>query len=375
MLIKELKARVIKNSRDEDAIEVIINKKFRASAPSGASTGAHEVKAFTKSVKFAVDYLNKFEVHYNFEEFEDLREFDFLKNEIGGNPTIALQYAVLNAMSENKVYNFLNPKAKNLPIPLGNCIGGGAHTKIKASDIQEFLLMPEAKTFSERANLNRNLYEMIGKLSKAKKKTDEGAFIINEKNEEIFEFLADLVYEFREHTGYKMNFGIDFAASQLYKDGKYYYKNSNEKVLSREKQISKVNEWIKEYNLGYVEDGLEEEDFFGFAKLKKKTLVCGDDLITTNLERLKKAVKMKSVNCMIVKPNQIGSIIETKKVVEFAQKNGIKTVISHRSGETMDAMIAHLAVGWNMPFIKTGIFGKEREAKLKELVRIEREIC
>jgi enolase len=269
----------------------------------------------------------------------------------------------------------LNPKAKNLPIPLGNCIGGGAHTKIKASDIQEFLLMPEAKTFSERANLNRNLYEMIGKLSKAKKKTDEGAFIINEKNEEIFEFLADLVYEFREHTGYKMNFGIDFAASQLYKDGKYYYKNSNEKVLSREKQISKVNEWIKEYNLGYVEDGLEEEDFFGFAKLKKKTLVCGDDLITTNLERLKKAVKMKSVNCMIVKPNQIGSIIETKKVVEFAQKNGIKTVISHRSGETMDAMIAHLAVGWNMPFIKTGIFGKEREAKLKELVRIEREIC
>ncbi len=374
MIIKELKARVIKNSRNEDAIEVIVNKKYSASAPSGASTGMHEVKAFTKDVKYAVNYLNKFKIHYSFEEFKDLEVLDFLKNEIGGNPTIAVQYAVLRAMSENNVYKFLNPKARSLPVPLGNCIGGGAHTKIKASDIQEFLLIPSAKTFSGRANLSRNLYEMIGKLSKAKNKTDEGAFILNISNEDIFEFLMDVTYEFREHTGYKVNFGIDLAATQLFKNGMYHYHNSKEKVLSREKQIEKVNEWIKEYNLGYVEDGLQEEDFLGFAKLNKKTLICGDDLITTNLERLKKAVKLRSVNCMIVKLNQIGSIIETKKVVDFASKHGIKTVISHRSGETMDPMIAHLAVAWDMDYIKTGIFGKEREVKLKELVKIEKEL-
>ncbi|MBS3162789.1 enolase [Candidatus Woesearchaeota archaeon] len=374
MLIKELKARIIKNSRNENAIEVIVNKKYVASAPSGASTGMYEAKAFTKDVKFAVNYLNNFSVHYDFEEFKDLEVLDHLKLIIGGNPTIALQYAVLKAMSKNKVYNFLNPRAKRLPIPLGNCVGGGAHTKIKASDIQEFLLIPEAKTFSQMANINRNVYDMIGKLSKAKHKTDEGAFILNERNEDIFEFLTDLVYEFREHTGYKVNFGVDVAASQFFKKGKYHYNNSKQKVLTREKQIYQINDWIKEYNLGYVEDGLEENDFSGFAKLNKKTLICGDDLITTNLERLKKAVKAKSVNCMIVKPNQIGSLIETKKVVDFAHKHGIKTVISHRSGETMDPMIAHLAVGWNMNYIKTGIFGKEREVKLKELARIEREI-
>jgi len=375
MLIKDLKARVIKNSRNENAIEVIVNKKYVASAPSGASTGMYEVKAFTKDVRFAVNYLNKYSVHYDFEEFKDLEVLDHLKSIIGGNPTIAVQYAVLKAMSKNKVYSFLNPKAKKLPVPLGNCIGGGAHTKIKASDIQEFLLIPKAKTFSQRANINRNVYEMIGKLSKAKSKTDEGAFILNQKNEDIFEFLTDLVYEFREHTGYKVNFGIDLAASQFFKKGKYYYKNSKQKVLSREKQINLVNDWIKEYNLGFVEDGLEENDFSGFAKLNKKTLICGDDLITTNLERLKKAIKLKSVNSMIIKPNQIGSLIETKNVVDYAHKHGIKTVISHRSGETMDFMIAHLAVAWNMSYIKTGIFGKERECKLKELVNIEREIC
>ena len=375
MLIKDLKARVIKNSRNENAIEVIVNKKYVASAPSGASTGMYEVKAFTKDVRFAVNYLNKYSVHYDFEEFKDLEVLDHLKSIIGGNPTIAVQYAVLKAMSKNKVYSFLNPKAKKLPVPLGNCIGGGAHTKIKASDIQEFLLIPKAKTFSQRANINRNVYEMIGKLSKAKSKTDEGAFILNQKNEDIFEFLTDLVYEFREHTGYKVNFGIDLAASQFFKKGKYHYKNSKQKVLSREKQINLVNDWIKEYNLGFVEDGLEENDFSGFAKLNKKTLICGDDLITTNLDRLKKAIKLKSVNSMIIKPNQIGSLIETKKVVDYAHKHGIKTVISHRSGETMDFMIAHLAVAWNMSYIKTGIFGKERECKLKELVNIEREIC
>ncbi|MDP3918691.1 MAG: enolase C-terminal domain-like protein, partial [Nanoarchaeota archaeon] len=168
------------------------------------------------------------------------------------------------------------------------------------------------------------------------------------------------------------------AASEFYSNGKYNYKNfskdQTKKTLTPKEQIALVNSWIKKYKLAYVEDPLHEEDFKGFSQLDKKTLICGDDLLTTNLTRLKKALRNKSVNSMIIKPNQIGSLIKTKKVVDFAHSQGIKTIISHRSGETLDNTISHLAVAWNIPYIKTGIYGKEREVKLKELLKIENEI-
>lgn len=132
---------------------------------------------------------------------------------------------------------------------------------------------------------------------------------------------------------------------------------------------------IKENNLCYVEDPLHENDFKGFANLcaKTNTLICGDDLTCTHLERVKKAVKEKAINALIVKPNQVGSLLEAKKVLDLAKKNNIIPVISHRSGETQDDLIADLAVGWQIPVIKTGIVGKERLAKLNRLLRIERE--
>ncbi len=134
-----------------------------------------------------------------------------------------------------------------------------------------------------------------------------------------------------------------------------------------------VLQLIKDYNLAYVEDAFEENDFASFYRLKRwvknKSLICGDDLISTNLKRLRKG--RNSVNSVIIKPNQIGSLIETKNVVDFAKKNKIVPVISHRGGETMDATIAHLAVGWEIPIIKCGIYGKERVAKIKELIKIE----
>ncbi len=373
----QIKARVIKNSRNEDAIEVIVDKKYVSSAPSGASTGKHEVKSFVKDIKYSVDYINK-KLNLQgikFEEFNDLEIFDSLISEIGGNPVVALQGAILKKMSDNNVHSFLSNK-KKFPIPLGNCIGGGAHTKYISTDIQEFLLISFEKSFVDRVKLSRHIYDYIGKVTKAKKKTDEGAFVLGKTDTEVLDFLCGVVDKYKDE-GYKIEFGLDIAATQFYKNKKYIYNNfspcSKKEVLSKAEQIMFVNEMIKDYDLSYVEDPLNEEDFYGFSKISKKTLVCGDDLITTSIDRLKKG--LKSVNCIIVKPNQIGSLIKTKEIIEFAHKNDIKTVISHRSGETLDPLIAHLAVGFGTEYIKTGIFGKEREVKLNELVKIEKTLA
>lgn len=379
MRINSFHARVIRNSRGEDAIEVIVNKKYIASSPSGASTGVHEVSAYpSKGVRFAVTFLNKYPHFKGFylEEFSDLSHFDSLVSVIGGNAVVALQLACLKAMSQGKMYSFLDAHARALPIPLGNCVGGGAHARQKTLDIQEFLLVPHAKSFFERAAMNRHVYDVIGKMKNPLGKTDEGAHILSLSDEGTFSFLSELLDSFHSY-GMSMKLGVDMAASQFYSQGKYHYNHFStvkKKVLNPSQQITLVNRWVKKYGLVYVEDPLQEEDFSGFAKLKKNTLVCGDDLITTNIERLKMALKYKSVNAIIVKPNQIGSLVKTKELVDFARKKGITMVLSHRSGETMDASLAHLAVGWRIPYIKIGIFGKEREVKLQELIKIEKEI-
>ena len=379
MKIEEIKAGVIKNSRGEDAIEILVNKKYKGSTASGASNGKHEVPCFSpKGISFSVDFVNKNSHFKNFylEEFSDLAVFDPFIPIIGGNSVVALQLACLKAMADNKVYSFLDSITKKMPIPLGNCIGGGAHSSA-GTYIQEFLLIPEKKTVAERIALNREIYNAIGCISKAKKKTDEGAFVLPKPDQEVFSFLDDVLEGFR-NNGHKINFGLDIASSQLYNKGKYNYKNfassQKRRILTREEQVEQVNAWIKAFGLTYVEDPLQEEDFNGFSKISKKTLVCGDDLVTTNIERLKIALKENSVNCVIVKPNQIGSLVKTKEFVDFCHKKGIVTVLSHRSGETMDNSLSHLAVGWKIPYIKIGIFGKERECKLQELIRIEQEI-
>jgi len=167
------------------------------------------------------------------------------------------------------------------------------------------------------------------------------------------------------------------AASTFFDGKEYIYKNLPQR-LNPEKQLSYVSNLIKAHNLFYVEDPFHEDDFEGFAKLirkmKSNCLIVGDDLTATNLERLKKAVEMKSINAVIIKPNQNGSLLRTKEVIDFAKANNIIPIISHRSGETSDSMIADLAVAWEIPFIKTGILGKERMAKLNRLMHIEREM-
>ncbi len=379
MKIKQIKAKKILNSRNEQTIEIIVNKKYSASAPSGASTGSTEVKAYAKSLDDSIKLINEGKlIGLTFEEFSDLSALHTLLPELGGNPVIAIQFALLKAMSDNNIWKFLNPGAESLPVPVGNVIGGGLHTKKDSTDIQEFLLIPNARTFSENHYVNNYLHSKIGKLLKTSKVTDEGAWIPSMSNEEVFEFLYNLLKDNDNSLGIKVDFGVDMAASSFFNGQEYAYKNFSaqkpERSLSKKEQVTYVNRLISQYRLKYFEDPLAEDDFEGFSKISKKTLVCGDDLITTNLERLKKAVEKDAVNCVIIKPNQIGSIVKTKQVVDFAHKHNITTIISHRSGETMDATIADLAVAWNIPYIKTGIYGKERKAKLLRLKEIEEDM-
>ncbi len=380
MKIKRLTARKILNSRGEPTIEVEVNGLYKASAPSGASVGKYEVKAFplggvpAKTVNRTI--ANKL-YGIRVDSFESLNEvenilFSYDKSKdlgkIGGNTIIAIEFALLKAMSGGQIWKALNPIADEMPMPLGNCIGGGKHFKGNAVEIQEFLLVPNADRFNDAAIVNDYIYKEIGKKLKTELKTDEGAWVTTLNIEDTLTLLNHTVNRVAKKLGVDVDLGMDAAATTLYKNNLYHYRN---KMLSREEQIDYMNKIISNSNTCYVEDPLEEEDFDGFSRIKCD-MVCGDDLICTNLERLKKAEG--KINSVIVKPNQIGSLIKTKELIDYCLKNGIKPVMSHRSGETNDTTISHLSVAWEVPYIKCGISGKERVVKINELKNIEKQI-
>ncbi len=378
MRVKKIRARKILNSRGQPTIEIAVND-FVASAPSGASVGSHEVPVFPKQgIDFCLDFVNNYKELYsfNFREFSDLAKVENILPVVGADTVIALEYALLKAMSHNQVWKFLNPDAKSLPTPLGNCVGGGAHIR-RGIDIQEILIIPVSGNFYEKSFVSKYIYNKMGKILKTKNKTDEGAWAPAKSDMFALESVFGVIKDTGNTLNSKVRLGIDLAASQLWKGGAYRYKNLDGKPrnLTRAQQVKLINGIIAKFKLFYVEDPFDEEAFDDFKKVNtSSSLICGDDLICTDLERLKHALKHGSVNSLIIKPNQIGSLIKTKEIVEFAAKKGVSTVISHRSGETMDATIAHLAVAWNIPYIKTGIYGAERQAKIRELIAIEKDI-
>ena len=383
MIIKGVKARIIMDSRKNPAIEVILNTSngiYRASAPSGASTGKFEIRAYPKAgINAAVDYLNnlkKFK-NYHVNDFNDFRKIEkFFNPSMGGNVIIAFEFALLKSLAKGKIWKFFNPKPKQLPLPVGNVVGGGAHLISKNKlDIQEYLLIPHTATFKEAVKINNDLYRLIGKKLKTKRKTDEGAWAPeNISDLEAFDIIISVMKDYSEKQGVDVHLGIDLASSQLYNKRRYSYDNfspsQKKKDFIKKDQIALINDWINRYHLAYIEDPLEEQDFSGYKNLDHSALLVGDDLIVTDIRRLKKSF----VNAVIIKPNQIGSLVKTKEIVDYCLKKNIVPIISHRSGETLDATISQLAVAWKIPFIKCGINGKEREAKLKEILRIEKEI-
>jgi len=408
MIISGLKAEKILDSRGEPSIFVIVETKkgkTKASSPSGKSTGKYEASAFSsRGVDFSVSFINVIGKKLiadqtSFRSFEDLekveklvRGYDKTKKweVIGGNALFALEAAILKAMALDQgkeLWEFLNPGAKSLPYPLGNCIGGGVHSaKEVHPDIQEFLLMPKARHFYDAYFLNLQSYKVAKHLVALKDRTwggeltDEKAICPGLSTEEILDVLKEASDKVSSKYHTSPSIGMDIAASSLWKNGKYHYPYAKAS-LSTSQQLDYIKGLIEKYGLFYVEDPFHQEDFASFAELlkqvkasKSKALICGDDLIATQPERLEIAIRTKAINAVIIKPNQNGSLLGTKKVVDMAKDNKILPIISHRSGETADSTISDLAVAWEIPIIKAGILGKERFAKLHRLLKIEREM-
>lgn len=408
-VIKSIIPRRILDSRGDPTIEieVVVRGKRgvktgfgRAAAPSGVSKGKHEVITFPKdgvdtSIKKVREIAPKLiGVTASEQEKIDglLHELDGTSNfsEIGGNTAVAISMAVAKAAASalgKPLYEYLGGgRAIRLPYPLGNVLGGGAHAGRMAPDIQEFLSIPiGATSFVDAASTNSQVHKKVRGLAEQKNETftggkgDEGAWAPNLNNLDALEVVARACEEVAGEVGFEVKLGLDVASSSLYdtKKQRYVYERGS---MSRDQggQIDFILELIKTYKLFYVEDPLHEEDFDGFAELTRKAgercLICGDDLFVTNVERLQKGIKAGAANAVLIKPNQIGTLSDTLAAVKLAKKYNYVPVMSHRSGETPDETIAHLAVGWGCPLIKTGVVGGERVAKLNELIRIEEKL-
>jgi len=405
MFIKSSGARTIKNSRGEKTIEVFLrtyNGDFTASAPSGKSKGKHEFQDYNDrgidwSVRLTQMFIWKL-VNKNLmikdlgdlvEVEKRMKHFEAIYGPLGGNAKYAIECVLLKAAAkENKkelwkfIFDSMSFKEVKMPMPIGNCIGGGLHSKGiggKKPDYQEFLLIPHEDTFSHAVTKNIHAYLYAKKLLKARhhawimQTNDEHAWNTNLTNEEVLDVLSTVAEK------YDLRIGLDIAASSfLDKNGYYDYENKS-LMRDRTEQVDYMKILVQRYNLFYVEDPLMEEDFSGFKELlskvdSKKTLIVGDDLTTTNIQRTERAFRAGSINAMIVKPNQIGSFLEVKRVIEFCKKNKIKIIFSHRSGETMDDALGDFTVGFQADFVKTGIYGKERLIKLKRIIEIEKSL-
>lgn len=394
-LIEDVVIRKILDSRGNPTIEVDVfteSGNGRFSAPSGASTGIHEVAAFPEEgvdhgIRLFREEVVPQVIGMDTLEQEDLdlmiSDLDGTENysRIGGNLIVALSIAASKAAADAlglPYYRYLGGMLQtDLPYPMGNVLGGGKHA-IGGTDIQEFLVIPQGETFTDSVFAGAAVHKKVSKLLKKKYpdvalgKGDEGAWVAKVTNDEALDIVSTACKEVSDEIGFEIQPGLDVAASSFFKDGKYHY---SDKVLDTEGQIAYMAELADKYDLFSIEDAMFEEDFKGFADLTDqigdRCLIIGDDLFVTNEERLSKGIELGSCNAILIKPNQIGTLTGTIDTVKLAQEAGYQTVISHRSGETTDPAIAHLGVAFSSICIKTGAVSGERIAKLNELIRIE----
>lgn len=379
MRIRKIRAEVVLDSKGDSTIGIIVNGKHKGSAPLGVSVGKNEVMPFPEN-GVPIGLVNR-ALHnglkgLKIEEFKDLEEvekilFDFdgsaNLSKIGGNTVIALEYALLRGLSNNNVWNFLNPSADKLPTSMGCCIGGGKHSK-EGSDFQEFLLIPQSDSIKDSAMVNKYIYKKIQQDLRPSKRAYTGGWETLLDNVSVLDLLRNFTDEVLEKFGIYVSLGIDVAGSHLFNGGDYFYRKGR---ISRDNQIKYINNLINRYSIEYIEDPLEENDVNGYSMIKGD-LICGDDLICGKIEKLKQV--MGKINCISLKPNQIGSLIKIKQLIDYAKENRVVTVMSHRAGETADTMIADLSVAWNTDYIKTGIAGVEHAIKVNRLKQIEKEI-
>ena len=407
-IIKEIKGRQILDSRGNPTVEadVILESGVlgRAAVPSGASTGSGEAlelrdggsafggKAVTKAVTNVNESIKQALIG---EDAEDQTNIDKImldldgtenKSNLGANAILAVSLAAAKAVANEKgieLWQYIAEKTNSkpvLPLPMMNVMNGGAHAGW-ATDIQEYMIMPVgANNIFEAVQMGAETFHALAKVLKAKGYPttvgDEGGYApkVQNGNEEPLQLISQAI----EDAGYKLGediaFASDPASSEFYKDGKYDLK-ANNKVLSSEEMIAFYEDLTSKYPFVSIEDGLAENDWDGWKllteKLGSEIQLVGDDLMVTNVKLLQKSIELGVGNAILIKPNQIGSLSETISAVKLAQENGYNTVMSHRSGETEDTTIAHLAVGLGCGQIKTGSLSRtDRVAKYNELMRI-----
>ncbi|MEK7088420.1 MAG: phosphopyruvate hydratase [Patescibacteria group bacterium] len=408
--IQRIQAREILDSRNQPTVEAEIllsdDSAGIASVPSGASTGKFEAlelrdgdptryggKGVLKVVANINDKIAKIinGLELNQKDFDQLLiEEDGTENKsrLGANAILAssLAFAKANAASRNqKLWQYFaeisGTDKPALPTPMFNILNGGRHA-VNSTDIQEFMIVPIGdKSFAEKMETGGKIYRALKKILEEKNLPliigDEGGFApLLSSNEAAIEIIMAAIES--ASSADKVKIALDAAASEFEQGGKYFLKKDN-KRLSAAKLISLYENWLAKYPIMSLEDPLAENDWENWKiiteRLGKKIMLVGDDLFATNPKRLKLGVEQKLANAIIIKPNQIGTITETIETTKMAKRAGFKIIVSHRSGETLDTAIAHLAVGLAAPFIKAGAPGpKERMAKYNELLKIESEL-
>ncbi|MEL1226471.1 MAG: phosphopyruvate hydratase [Candidatus Neomarinimicrobiota bacterium] len=409
-LIEKVYAREILDSRGNPTIEVDIYTKSghlgRAAVPSGASTGEYEAielrdmdseRYLGKGVKKAVNNINSIiskaiiglDVTKQEEVDNMMIKLDGTENKsrLGANAILGVSLAIAHAsakVSNHPLYKTFSDDDKFLlPIPMMNILNGGSHAN-NSVDIQEFMIMPiSGNTFSETLRMGTEVFHELKSVLNSKGMNtavgDEGGFAPNlSSNEEAIEVILESIIKRGLKPGKDILLALDVAASELYENGLYNLASENKKLETSE-MITYLSKLVKDYPIISIEDGLDENDWEGWSQLNLEigtdVQIVGDDLTVTNIKRLQRSIDEKSMNAILIKLNQIGTVTETIQTIKMAKKAGFGVVISHRSGETEDTTISDLAVGMATGQIKTGSASRtDRVCKYNQLLRIEEEL-
>ena len=405
--IEKIYAREILDSRGNPTVEVDViteSRHFgRAAVPSGASTGEHEAielrdldknRYLGRGVRKAVRNINSiisdaligFDVTKQSEIDNMMIELDGTKNKskLGANAILGVSLAAKNASAKvlniPLFQNFSENTNYILPIPMMNILNGGSHAN-NSVDIQEFMIIPfGSNTFSEALQIGTEIFHQLKLVLNTKGMNtavgDEGGFAPNlSSNEEAIEIILESISKAGFNSGKDIRLALDVAASELYDNGLYKLTSEN-KNLDTDGMVRYLSELVKKYPIASIEDGLDENDWDGWRQLTSEigndVQIVGDDLTVTNIDKLQRSINEKSMNAILIKLNQIGTVTETIQAIEMAKDAGFGAVISHRSGETEDTTIADLAVSMGMGQIKTGSASRtDRVCKYNQLLRIE----
>jgi enolase len=423
--ISAVHARQILDSRGNPTIEVDITLDDgafgRAAVPSGASTGSHEAVELRdqdphlylgKSVLHAIEHVNNEIAQFlanndpmnqvGIDNEMILRDGTQNTGRLGANAVLGVSLALSKAVAASlkiPYYRYIaqlyqtiqeemqftvTPQSFEIPRPMFNVLNGGAHTSWETTDIQEFMIIPvQKKTFSEHLRMSSEIYHHLERVLDQKGYStmvgDEGGFAPQLKSdEEAIEILLTAITNAGYKPGEEVAIGLDAAMSELWKDDHYEMKVHKQNYTS-EQLISMWQEWLRQFPIISLEDGLAEDDWAGWnqlnATLGKQVQIVGDDLLVTNIERIQKAIDQQSCNALLMKVNQIGTLTESLQAIALSKHAGWQVIVSHRSGETEDSSIADIVVGTSAGQIKAGAPARsERLAKYNQLLRIEEEL-